>query len=75
MRKFYILVGVYRCFEVVWMGKGDALETKKISLVLPNKLYEKIDKLDMPDAISVQDKIRRLLAVALTYMEGEEVKG
>jgi len=57
------------------MGKGDALETKKISLVLPNKLYEKIEKLDMPDAISVQDKIRRLLAVALTYMEGEEVKG
>jgi len=51
------------------MGKGDALETKKISLTLPNKLYEKIDKLDMPDAISVQDKIRRLLAIALAYME------
>ena len=53
------------------MGKGDALETKKISLTLPNKLYEKIDKLDMPDAISVQDKIRRLLAMAVFYLEKE----
>jgi len=59
------------------MGKGDALETKKISLVLPNRLYEKIVEMDIPDAISVQDKIRRLLAIALTYMEVkiEEVKG
>ena len=51
------------------MGKGDALETKKISLVLPDKLYKRLVELEMPDALSVQDKIRRLLTIALTYLE------
>jgi len=51
------------------MGKGDALETKKISLVLPDKLYRRLVELEMPDALSVQDKIRRLLTIALTYLE------
>jgi len=51
------------------MGKGDALETKKISLVLPDKLYRRLVDLEMPDALSVQDKIRRLLTIALTYLE------
>ena len=51
------------------MGKGDALETKKISLVLPDKLYKQLVDLEMPDALSVQDKIRRLLTIALTYLE------
>jgi len=51
------------------MGKGDALETKKISLVLPDKLYRRLVDLEMHDALSVQDKIRRLLTIALTYLE------
>ena len=51
------------------MGKGDALETKKISLVLPDKLYRRLVDLEIPDALSVQDKIRRLLTIALTYLE------
>ena len=51
------------------MGKGDALETKKISLVLPDKLYRRLVELEMPDALSVQDKIRRILAEKLKEKE------
>ena len=47
------------------MGKNDALESQKLLLTLPNVMVKEIDKIEMKDAFSRQDKIRRLIVLGL----------
>jgi hypothetical protein len=48
------------------LGKGNALETEKISLVLPKTMLTKLEALKtVYGAMSVQDVIRSILAEVL----------